>query len=81
MTACSRALGGGTPLLDVVDCPVCEMGEQWLSQGCCAINELLGGRTLQKCRSSFYLLLIIDIFICYKKQDENSRVMVGSADL
>lgn len=81
LVGCSRALGGGSPLLDGVEDPICEMGEQWLSQGCCAVNELLGGRALQKCKSSSYLLLIIDIFIHCNKQDRNSAVMVGSADV
>lgn len=68
-------------MLDVMECPTCEMGEQWLLQGCCAVNEFLGGRALQKCKSSSYLLLIIDMFIHCKKQDGNSRATVGSADL
>lgn len=69
-----------TLLLDVVAGPVYETGEQWLSQGCCAISKFLGGSVLQKCKPS-YLLLIVDIFICCQKQDGNSGVMAGLADL
>lgn len=32
LVGCSRALGGGTPTLE---CPVCEMGEQWLCKALC----------------------------------------------
>lgn len=81
LVGCPRVLRGGTSLLDMVDSPICEMGQQWLLQGCCAVNELLGGRALQKCKWSTYLLLIIDIFIHCNKQSGNSRVMVDSADL
>lgn len=33
---CSGALGGGTALLDVMEYPGCEMGEQWLCQALCS---------------------------------------------
>lgn len=54
-----RALGGGTPLLGVMGCPVCGMGEQWLCEVLCFVNELLRERA----DHLLNLLLIIDIFI------------------
>lgn len=35
LVGCSRALGGDTPLLDVMEYPVCEMGQQWLCKALC----------------------------------------------
>lgn len=69
-----QALGGGTSLLDVVEYPICAMGEQWLTSS-------LEEGTYRSANNLLYLLLIMDIFLHCNKQDGNSRVMVGSSDL